>query len=288
VLATLGLVAIVYGFTLSTQDGWAAANTLLVLGAGVLLLVGFLIVESRVRNPLLPLSVLAHRGRGGAYLVVLLMMAGPFGAYLFISFFLQDLEHYSPMRTGLAFLPLTAGVMVAAGLATQLMTRMPVRFIIGGGLLLGAVGMVLLTQLDVGSSYWTAILPSLLMIGLGMGVVLPPALNLSTADVGPQEIGVASAMFNVSQQAGASLDTALLNTVAASASAGYLATHAGERLVSVNSQVHGYNMATLCSAVILAVAGVAAIALINVRTPKPPVPPAGPAAEPAHEPADHA
>jgi hypothetical protein len=128
----------------------------------------------------------------------------------------------------------------------------------GGGLLLGAAGMALLARLDADSGYLLDTLPSLVMIGFGMGLVLPQALNLSTFGVRPQEIGVASAMFNVAQQAGASLDTALLNTLAASAAAGY---GAGQ----VANQVHGYNMASLGSAVILLVAAVVAVVVINTR-----------------------
>ncbi|MFG1826822.1 MFS transporter [Microbispora bryophytorum] len=262
--ATAGLVAIVWGFTKATQDGWTATATIVALAAGVVLLALFLLAEARVGNPLLPLPILRHRGRGGAYLVVALMMAGPFGAYLFISFFLQDIKHYSALRTGLAFLPLTLGVMVAVGLGSRLMTTVAPRFIMGTGLLLGAVGMALLTRLDADSAYASGVLPSFILIGVGMGLVLPAALDLSTFGVRPSEAGVASAMFNVSQQAGASLDTALLNTVAANGAAAYLAANAS----SVQSQVHGYNLATGWAAGILLVAALAALLLIDTRLGK--------------------
>ncbi|MEU7889992.1 MFS transporter [Microbispora bryophytorum] len=263
-LATAGPVAIVWGLTKATQDGWTATATIVPLAAGVVLLALFLLAEARVGNPLLPLTILRHRGRGGAYLVVALMMAGPFGAYLFISFFLQDIEHYSALRTGLAFLPLTLGVMLAVGLGSRLMTTVAPRFIMGTGLLLGAVGMALLTRLDADSAYASGVLPSFILIGIGMGLVLPAALDLSTFGVRPSEAGVASAMFNVSQQAGASLDTALLNTVAANGAAAYLAANAS----SVQSQVHGYNLATGWAAGILLVAALAALLLIDTRLGK--------------------
>lgn len=272
VLATAGLVAVVFGFNLSAQYGWSATITLAVLAAGVALLAAFLFVESRVRNPLLPLSVLAHRGRGGAYLVVLLMMAGPFGAYLFISYFLQDVQGYSALTTGFAFLPLTVGVMLAAGLAGQFLSHVPPRFVLGAGLLVGAGGMVLLTRLEVDSGYAADVLPSLIMIGLGLGLVLPQALNLSTYGVRPDQIGVASAMFNVSQQAGASLNTALLNTVAASASASYLLTRTSSSAVEIQSQVQGYHSAAAWAAGILVAAALVALLLINSRPEPTPAP----------------
>lgn len=265
VLATAGLVTIVYGFSRAAQDGWSSGFTVGLLVAGAALVAAFLAVESRVRHPLLPLSVLRHRGRGGAYLVIALMMTGPFGAYLFVSFFLQRVEEYSALRTGLAFLPLTFGVMLAAAIASQLINRIPPRFVMGSGLILSAVGMALLTRLDVGSAYPTDVLPSLVMIGLGMGVVLPSALNLATFGVGPGHAGVASAMFNVSNQVGASLATALLNTAAAGATAAYLASHGSGFRIQLEAQVQGYNMATLWGAGILAAAGLIALILIDTR-----------------------
>ncbi|WP_432931256.1 MFS transporter [Microbispora sp. CA-135349] len=264
VSATAGLVAIVWGFTRATQAGWAQSSTIASLAAGVVLLALFLLAESRVSDPLLPPSILRHRGRGGSYLVIVLMMAGPFGAYLFMGLFLQDIKHYSALRTGLAFLPLTLGVMLAVGLGSRLTTTIAPRFVMGGGLLLGAVGMALLTRLDAGSGYASGVLPSFILIGVGMGLVLPAALDLSTFGLPPGEAGVAGAMFNVSQQTGASLDTALLNTVAANGAAAYLAAHGS----SVQSRVHGYTSATGWAAAILLAAAVAALLLIDTRLGK--------------------
>jgi len=194
---------------------------------------------------------------------------------------------YSALKTGLAFLPLTVGVMLAAAMVSQLMTSIPPRFVMGAGLLLGAAGMALLTRLDINSAYPTGVLPALIMIGFGMGMVLPSALTLATFGVRPREAGVSSAMFNVSQQAGASLDTALLNTVAASAAAAYVASHGAGRLTQLESQVHGYNMATLWAAGILTAAGLIALTLINTRLgqdPRTEAPAAAAAKDPAADP----
>lgn len=263
-LATAALVLVVYGFSRAAEYGWGAPLTIGSLAAGLVFVVAFIVVESRVRNPLLPLSVLLSRSRGGAYLVVLLMMTGPFGAYLFIGLFLQGVQGYSALAAGLALLPLTAGVMVASGVSSQLMTRVAPRFVICAGLVIGAVGMALLTRLEIGSTYWPDLVPGLILIGIGMGLVLPPALELATSGVRAQEVGVASAMFNVSNQIGASLATALLNTVATVATAGYLAMSDGPQ-VKLEAQVEGYNNATIWAAGILLAAGLMALAMINTR-----------------------
>ena len=264
VLASGGLVALVYGFTLTTQLGFGSPITLGVLAVGFCALVLFVLMESRVSNPLVPLSVLWHRGRGGAYLVIVLMMTGPFGAYLLVSFYLQGVREYSALLTGVAFLPLSLGVMLASTLTSRLITRVPPRVLMAPGLFLGALGMLLLTRLQVDSGYAVDVLPSLVMIGVGMGMVVPQAVSLATSDVRPTEAGVASAMFNVSQQVGASVGTAVLNTVAAAATAGYLAGHQGSD-VQLIGQVEGYNMATWWGAGILAVAGLVALVLVNTR-----------------------
>lgn len=225
VLATGGLVTLVYGFTQATEAGWSAGVTVGLLAAGAVLVLAFLAVEARTRSPLLPLSVLAHRGRGGAYLVTLLTFAGMFAVFLFVSFYLQGVEGYSALQTGLAFLPMAGGTIVTAGLVSRLMTRIPPRYLLGGVLFVAAAGMVLLTRLDLTSSYPADILPSLLMVGLGLGAVFPPSTDLATSGVRAGDAGAASATLNVANQVGASLGTALLNTIAASATAAYLASH---------------------------------------------------------------
>lgn len=265
VLATVSLVVIVYGFTQATQDGWASPVTVGLLVIGVVLIGAFLVVESRTQHPLLPLSVLRHRSRGGANLVVALMMAGPFGAYLFAGLFLQRVQDYSALLTGLAFLPLTLGVMIAVAISSQRLANIAPRFVIGFGLALGAAGLALLSGLGGDSAYVTAVLPALVMVGLGMGMVIPQALNLATFGAKPGEAGAAGAMFYVSQQTGASLITAVLNTAAAGATASYLTVHGTSTRASLAAEVHGYNTASLWGSAILL--GAAAIAVAMIDTP---------------------
>lgn len=283
VLATGGLVALVYGFTKAVEDGWSADLTLGLLAAGAALLLVFLLVEAAVRNPLLPLPILRDRGRGGAYLAILLTAAGMFGVFLFLSFYLQGVKNYSALETGLAFLPMTGGILLSSGVVSQLMTRVPPRFLMGPGLLLAAAGMALLARLDIGSEYPADVLPFLVMVGLGLGSVFPPAVNLATFGVRAGDSGAASATLNTSQMVGGSLGTALLNTIAANATADYLASRGSGPPVRLEGLVQGYNMATAWGAGILATAGLIALVVINTRLGRVPDrsdAAAGPAPEP--------
>ncbi|MDT0303935.1 MFS transporter [Streptomonospora wellingtoniae] len=276
VLATAALATLVYGLNRATHDGWAAPTTLALLVAGAGLVAAFLFAESKAANPLLPLPVLFDRNRGGAYMVVLLMMTGPFGVYLFVSFFLQSVQGYSALATGLAFLPMTAGVILASNLVGKVIKHVAPRFVMGFGLLMGAAGMLLLTRLEIDSSYALAVLSPIVMVGLGMGMTVPPALNAATSEVAPRDVGAASATFQVSQQVGASLGTALLSTVAAGTATAYIAANGSSGAAELQSQVAGYNAATLWGAGILAVAALIALSAMSTRLGAGP-----PAAEPA-------
>jgi EmrB/QacA subfamily drug resistance transporter len=284
VLSTLGLVALVYGFTRAEAHGWTEGGTLLVFAASVLLLVSFVAVEAKVRNPLLPLRVMTERNRGGVYLSLGLAVIAMFGLFLFLTYYLQVVKGYSPLRTGFAFLPMVVGMITGSTqIGTRLMTRVPPRLLMGPGFLTAAVGMLLLTRLEIDSSYTGLILPAQLLLGLGMGTAFMPAMSLSTHGVEPRDAGVASAMVNTSQQVGGAIGTALLNTIAASATTAYATAHAAaatspqaRRLVMLESMVEGYTAAIWWAVGILVVA--AAIALTLVTTGRPNLAPAKDAA----------
>ncbi|MTE19467.1 DHA2 family efflux MFS transporter permease subunit [Streptomyces sp. TRM43335] len=250
-LSTLGLVALVYGFTRAESDGWSDGLTLVVFAVAVVLLAGFALVESRVRAPLLPPRVPADRNRGGVYLALGLAVIAMFGLFLFLTYYLQIVKEYSPVRTGLAFLPMVAGMITGSTqIGARLMTRVRPRTLMVPGFLTAATGMLLLTRLEVDSSYVALILPAQVLLGLGMGTAFMPAMSLATLGVRPSDAGVASAMVNTSQQVGGAIGTALLNTIAAGATTSYLADHlagaAGEpggRLVELEGMVHGYTSA---------------------------------------------
>ncbi|MCB5179715.1 MFS transporter [Streptomyces antimicrobicus] len=276
VLSTLGLVALVYGFTRAESDGWSDGTTVGLFVASAVLLAAFVATEAKVRSPLLPLRVLTDRNRGGVYLSLGLAVIAMFGLFLFLTYYLQVVKGFSPVKTGFAFLPMIAGMITGSTqIGARLMTRVPPRLLMGPGFLVAATGMLLLTQLEVGSSYPALILPAQILLGLGMGTAFMPAMSLSTHGVDPVDAGVASAMVNTSQQVGGAIGTALLNTIAASATTAYLTDHAGEaaggpaaaRALQAQAMVHGYSSAIWWAVGILVASAAIALALINTGRP---------------------
>lgn len=275
VLSSVGLIALVYGFTRAESDGWGDPTTIGLFVASVVFLLAFVITEARVKAPLLPLRVITDRNRGGIYLSLGIAVIAMFGTFLFLTYYLQVINGYSPIKTGFAFLPMIAGMMVGSTqIGARLMTRVPARALMGPGFLVAAVGMLLMTQLEIGSSYASTILPAMLLLGLGMGTAFMPAMSLATLGVEPRDAGVASAMVNTSQQVGGAIGTALLNTIAASATTAYIKDHiAGAtsksqaQLVQMQGAVHGYTNAIWIAVGMLVLAAVIVLALVNAGRP---------------------
>ncbi|MCD9144411.1 MFS transporter [Streptomyces albireticuli] len=268
VLSTLGLVSLVYGFTRAESDGWTSGSTVAMFIAAGVLLAAFVVVESKVKAPLLPLRVLTERNRAGVYLSLGLAAIAMFGLFLFLTYYLQVVKGYKPVTTGLAFLPMIATMIAGSTqIGARLMTRVAPRWLMGPGFLLAGVGMLLLTQIDLGTSYVTGILPGLVVMGLGMGTAFMPAMSLATHGIQPRDAGVASAMVNTSQQVGGAIGTALLNTIAASATTAYATSHAAGAtsvdLLKLQSMVHGYSTAIWWAVGILAVSALIAFLAIN-------------------------
>ncbi|GAB2618520.1 MFS transporter [Streptomyces capparidis] len=271
-LSTTGFAALVYGFNEAEPRGWTSPAVLALLAGGALLLAAFAAVELRTPHPLLPMRVLLHRARGGALLAITLMFVAMFGFYLFMSYYTQTVLHYSPVQAGLTLIINALAALVGATLvAGRLHGRVPPSALILSGLLAAAAGMFVLTRLtdrttDVLPLYLT---PALLLTGLGLGCVLPPTAALATAGMRGHEVGAASAAYHASQQLGAALGTALLNTIAAGATASYLASHrhAGPNTATV----HGYTTAlTAACGILLAAALLTAPLLTKPRgTPDP-------------------
>ena len=253
VLATTGLMAVVFGFGRAESDGWSAPATYASVAVGVALLAGFLAAQARVANPLLPLRVLRDRKRGGSYLAVFSLAIGMFAALFFLTFYLQTVRHYSPIRAGLGFLPLTVGLMLGVRAVSRLLARASVRALICPGLLTIAAGLALLGLLRPDSNYWLQVMPVFLLVGLGTGWVLVAANSTATLGAGADS-AVAGAMVMTSQQVGASLGTALLSTVA-----GTVAAH--------SDAVHGFNVAGVGAAGFLCVAAVAVYWVLSERSP---------------------
>jgi EmrB/QacA subfamily drug resistance transporter len=265
---TAGLVALVYGFSQAAAHGWGSAEVVASLAAGAVLIAAFGVIESRAASPILPLRILADRNRGGSYLTVALSVIGMYGLFLLLSYYFQAVRGYSPARAGVAFLPLSAAVLLGSTVvARKLLPLVRPRLLIVPGLLVGTAGMATLTRLGPGSGYLAHVLPGELLLGLGMGCVFVPAISLATSGVGPRDAGVASAVANTSQQIGASLGVALLNTIAAGATAAYLASGARGTPSLAQGLVHGYTTAAAWAAGALAVAAVLAGLLINAGKP---------------------
>ncbi|MFF1279712.1 MFS transporter [Streptomyces sp. NPDC058299] len=270
-LASGGLAALVYAFSRAESDGWGSTTTGGLFAAAAVLLALFVVVQSRVEAPLLPLRVVLDRNRGGAYLSLGMAVVGMFGLFLFLTYYLQVVLDYSPVISGVAFLPMVVGMMTGSTqIGARLMTRVAPRFLMGPGFLLASGALVILAQIKVDSSYATVLLPGLFLMGLGMGTAFMPAMSLATRGVKPRDAGIASAMVNTSQQIGGAIGTALLSTLATSATQDYATSHArgattpaAGHLLRLQAMVHGFSTAIWWAAGILALAAATAFTLIN-------------------------
>jgi EmrB/QacA subfamily drug resistance transporter len=263
-LAVGGLVGIVYGFSQAAADGWGSASTLGPIAAGVVLLAGFTAVERRVARPLVPLAIIADRTRGTAYLGALISGIGLIGTFLLVTYYLQNVLGFSPLRAGLAFLPFVAGVIAAANfVSTRGLDRFGPKKVVPVGMILAAGAAGLLTGIGTHGGYGPWVAPALVMMGLGTGCIVAVAFGLGPAGARPADVGVAAALVNSSNQVGGSLGAALLNSIAATAAASYLtrnAPHASPQAATV----HGDVIAFAFLAVLFA-AGAVATALLYPR-----------------------
>jgi EmrB/QacA subfamily drug resistance transporter len=270
--ASGGLFALVYGFANAETNGWGAPLTVSALAASVVLLVGFVIIERRVEHPLLPMRVVLDRGRGGAYLAVAIVGAGMFGVFLFLTYFMQQTLAFTPIKTGLGFLPMTGVIMVTATLGTsKLVPRFGARPLVTAGMVAAAAAMLLFTGVSVDSTYAAGVLPGLLVMGVGLGLVMAPAMSTATLGVSPEDAGVASAMVNTGQQVGGSIGTALLSTLASGAVTGYVGSQRPNAQLLAEAAVHGYTTAFWWSAGIFAVGAVLCGALLPSKAAEPAV-----------------
>jgi EmrB/QacA subfamily drug resistance transporter len=279
VLVTLGLTSFVYGFTRvaqaslengqaggSGESGWSEPLALLFIALGVLLVVAFVVLELRTRNPLLPMRIVLDRNRGGAYLTSTLVGAGLIGAFFFLSLYFQQVLGYAPVEAGLASLPTTLGVFVSAGAASALVPKVgPKPLMVLGGLL-AAAGLFMLSFLDLDTSFWQLPFPGQLLLGLGLGFTFVPLSNLALIGAGAHDAGAASAMLNATQQVGASVGTALLATLSVGAITQFFtdAVASGgnpqDPAVGLAAQVEGYTTAfTWAAGLLLAGALVSAL-----------------------------
>ncbi|MEV5778177.1 MFS transporter [Streptomyces antimycoticus] len=269
VLVTGGLVALVYGFAQAADGGgWTAPATLLLLAAAVVLLAVFVVVEHRSAHPLLPLRVILDRSRAGVFLANLLIGAGMFGMNLFMTYFLQVNLRYTPLQAGCAFLPFSVGIIATTTLGAPLVTRRGPMTLMAAGTALATVGLFWLTRLDTASGYAGEVLPTQILVSVGVGLFFLAGPNMALSGVDPHDAGVASAALSTSQQIGAALGPALLNTLYVSAVTGYL-TSRGEspgqapQAMQLEAYLHGYRIAFIVAGALLAAALIALLALVK-------------------------
>ncbi|MET9788994.1 MFS transporter [Streptomyces canus] len=269
VLVGGGLFCLVYGFSNAESHDWSSPATRGFLGAGAILLATFTWWQTRSTHPLLPLRVLLDRNRGASFISILIIGAGMFGVFLFLTYYLQQSLGYTPVKTGLAFLPMVAGLMIASTLAsTVLIPRFGPKPVVPLGMGIAAAGMVWLTGLDLNSGYATDIMPPLIVAGLGLGLVMAPAMSLATAGVGAEDAGVASAAVNTMQQVGGSLGTALLNTLSTTAVTNYLeGKNPKDPMVLAQAGLEGYSTAYWWSAAFFAAGLVISVLLYRRGIP---------------------
>ena len=218
--STGGMAALVYAFIRAASSGWHDALALGAFGAAAVLLLLFIVIETRARQPITPLRLFAHRGRSGSYVARLLLVAGMFGMFFFLTQFVQDILGFSPLRAGLAFVPMTAMLFAVSRAAPRLLARFPAKPLMVAGLLPVVAGMAWLARITPDASYLPGVLGPMLLLGAGMGIVFVPLTMASLAGVRPEDSGAASSMVNVTQQVGGSLGLAILVTVYASATDG--------------------------------------------------------------------
>jgi EmrB/QacA subfamily drug resistance transporter len=265
VLATAGLTTLVYGFSNAERHGWTATFTLWCFGVGGSLLIVFLVSQRMIPNPLLPLRVVADRNRAGANLAVMLLVVGLFGVFFFMSFYFQEVLGYSPLKTGVAFLPVTLCIVGASEFMTRYSARYPARILMTGGLLGTALALALFTRLDVNSNYWVDLLPGMIIMGLSVVCVFVPAFNVGTLGVKPQDAGVASALINTAQQVGGSLGIALLSTIAAKRHDSWLKGKADTAENLLEASVAGYARASLWAMAIMLLAAAITVVFVNAK-----------------------
>lgn len=265
-LGSVGLFALVLGFSQAEPQGWDAVATWGPLAASVLLLIGFVIRQRTASHAVLPLGVVLDRDRGASFLAILVAGSGMFGVFLFLTYYLQGTLGFTPMRTGVAFLPMVASIIVTAQVQSNLLIpRFGPKLLVPIGMSLAALAMLSFTRLESDSSY-LHVLPGLILMGVGMASIMPASFQLATLGVDQRLAGAASALVSTSQQVGGAIGTALLNTLATTAAAAYIADHApATPEVIAEASLHSFDTAYGWSAGIFLGGAVLAAVLFRRR-----------------------
>lgn len=273
--ATIGMVSVVYGVSEASFHGWGSTSAWPFIALGAFLLAVFFVIESRRAHPLLPLRLITDRVRGGSYLTNILVALGIFGMFLWITFYFQNIHQYSAVKSGLLFLPFSVGVIVAAGITSQLLPKVGPRPLATIGCLMGSVGLFYLSFITPSSSYLTQVLPPMIIMSLGLGLAFVSLASTALFNVSSNDTGAASAVLTTAQQIGGSFGTAIQNTIFVSTAASYAVVVAHEKLPFMTkaalmryvhdlSWVHGFDMAFRFGSLTLLVAAVVFYSLVNI------------------------
>ncbi len=263
--ATAGLAALVYAFTEAAQDGWTANITLGMLALAGLLLIVFVATELKINHPLLPMRVVLDRNRGGSFLASFLAGIGLFAMFLFLTYYLQESLGYSALKTGVAFLPFSVGIILSAGLASKLLPRLNPRILMVAGFIMTGLGSLELVRVGIHSNFFTTVFPAEAVMSIGLGLVFVPLTATSLLNVAEHDAVVASALLNTTQQVGGALGVALLNTIFTSAVAAFLTTNGKGHSALLNAPIHGYRVAFVCSTVVFVLGTFAVAFLVNAK-----------------------
>jgi EmrB/QacA subfamily drug resistance transporter len=250
---TAGLVVLVYALVNAQTAGWLTLTTVGLSAIAVALLATFVVVETRLRHPLIRLGIFRMRSITGANAAMLLVAAGMFALFYFASIYVQEVLGYSALRAGLAFLPVTAGIVIGAGLSQQLIPRVGVRAVGLVGMSIAAVGLILLSRIPVAGTYLGDLLPGLMVMAIGLGLTFVPITLIATTNVEEDDAGLASGLLNTSQQLGGAIGLAVLSTLAANTTSGALAAlgHAPSALAQATALVSGFHVAFLVGAFLM-------------------------------------
>jgi len=274
--STAGMAALVYGFIRAASNGWSDPLTLEAFGAAVVLLTAFVLIETRTAQPITPLRLFTDRSRAASYVVRLLVVAGMFGMFFFLTQFVQDVLGLSPLLAGLAFLPMTAALFAVSRLAPVLLPRFGAKPLMVAGLIPAVAGMAWLGQISASSTYLSGVLGPMLLLGAGMGVAFVPLTMTSLAGVAPADSGAAASMVNVTQQVGGALGLSILVTVYGTASrsaARHPLAHGSAVAQGHHILTHGMSLAfTVAAAFDLAALLVVVLAIRASRPQPSPVP----------------
>jgi EmrB/QacA subfamily drug resistance transporter len=259
VLVTTGLMSLVYALTEASKSGWTSGDTLLPFGLSILLLVGFVFNETKVKHPLVPLSIFRIRNVTGANLIMLPVVAGALGVFYFTSLYIQNILHYTPLIGGASFLPIPIIIFAVSKIAPKLLGKYGFKPLLIVGTSLVALAMIILSTLGIDSSYWLHILPAFILIGVGMGLSFVSITVAATTGVPAHESGLASGLINTSNQVGAALGIAVLAVVASSVTAGAL----GNGALEAAATLQGYQYAFATAAGLIAIGLLVAIFVLK-------------------------